>query len=155
MMDNSTEKPIRYWDPGIAAVLSLVIPGAGQIYKGNILAGILWLPFVVGGYFLFLMPGFILHILCIFFAWLGNPYLQTHVRCPDCRELVFHDANVCKHCGCKLVPQRAPGAREVDLSGFDRYREKYPDSGRQQEIAGGENPDVAWKKFKSLFGIQR
>jgi uncharacterized paraquat-inducible protein A len=32
-----------------------------------------------------------------------NPW--THVKCPDCRELVLKDANVCKHCGCKLVPQ--------------------------------------------------
>lgn len=30
---------------------------------------------------------------------------QTHVRCPDCRELVFKDANKCKHCGTRLVPQ--------------------------------------------------
>ena len=30
-------------DPGLAAVLSLIIPGVGQIYNGRILAGILWL----------------------------------------------------------------------------------------------------------------
>ena len=30
---------------------------------------------------------------------------DTHVRCPDCRELVLKNALVCKHCGCKLVPQ--------------------------------------------------
>ena len=30
-------------DPGLAAVLSLIIPGAGQLYNGRILAGILWL----------------------------------------------------------------------------------------------------------------
>lgn len=29
---------------------------------------------------------------------------ETHVRCPDCRELVRMDARVCKHCGAKLVP---------------------------------------------------
>lgn len=29
---------------------------------------------------------------------------ETHVRCPDCRELVRNDARVCKHCGTKLVP---------------------------------------------------
>ena len=31
---------------------------------------------------------------------------RTHVKCPDCRELVQKDARVCKHCGCKLVPQK-------------------------------------------------
>ena len=30
-------------DPGLAAVLSLLIPGVGQLYNGRILRGILWL----------------------------------------------------------------------------------------------------------------
>ena len=30
-------------DPGIAGVLSFIIPGVGQLYNGQILAGILWL----------------------------------------------------------------------------------------------------------------
>lgn len=34
----------------------------------------------------------------------GLPTPATHVKCPDCRELVLKDAKVCKHCGCKLVP---------------------------------------------------
>lgn len=34
-----------------------------------------------------------------------EPTFWTHVRCPDCRELVLKDAKVCKHCGCKLIPQ--------------------------------------------------
>lgn len=58
----------RSWSPGIAAVLSLFIPGAGQIYKGHVGAGILWLVLVVGGYFLFIIPGIILHLVCIFNA---------------------------------------------------------------------------------------
>ena len=29
----------------------------------------------------------------------------THVKCPDCAELVRREAKVCKHCGCRLVPQ--------------------------------------------------
>lgn len=33
------------------------------------------------------------------------PNPKTHIRCPDCREFVLKQANVCKHCGCKLVPQ--------------------------------------------------
>ena len=42
------------------------------------------------------------------------PNAQTHVRCPDCRELVRIDARKCKHCGSALVPQtpapeRPPG----------------------------------------------
>ena len=30
-------------DPGLAAVLSAIIPGFGQFYNGRILVGILWL----------------------------------------------------------------------------------------------------------------
>ena len=30
---------------------------------------------------------------------------DTHVKCPDCAELVKREARVCKHCGCRLVPQ--------------------------------------------------
>ncbi len=33
------------------------------------------------------------------------PTPLTHVRCPDCRELVLKEARLCKHCHCKLVPQ--------------------------------------------------
>lgn len=44
---------------------------------------------------------------------------DTHVRCPDCRELVRADARKCKHCGTALVPQSLPGAppgsRTVDI----------------------------------------
>lgn len=31
---------------------------------------------------------------------------ETHVRCPDCRELVRADAKKCKHCGIALIPQK-------------------------------------------------
>lgn len=34
----------------------------------------------------------------------GMPSPDTHVKCPDCRELVLRDARVCKHCGAKLIP---------------------------------------------------
>lgn len=33
------------------------------------------------------------------------PTPDTHIKCPDCAELVLREARVCKHCGCKLVPQ--------------------------------------------------
>ena len=62
----------RSWSPGIAAVLSFVIPGLGQIYRGQVLAGILWFIFVVGGYFLFIIPGIFLHLICIFSAASGG-----------------------------------------------------------------------------------
>lgn len=41
---------------------------------------------------------------------------ETHVRCPDCKELVRADANVCKHCGCKLLP-RPPAPSRAHSAG--------------------------------------
>jgi hypothetical protein len=35
----------------------------------------------------------------------NKPSFSSHVKCPDCRELVLKEARVCKHCGCKLIPQ--------------------------------------------------
>ena len=32
---------------------------------------------------------------------------DTHVRCPDCKELVVKDAKVCKHCQARLLPADA------------------------------------------------
>lgn len=54
--------------PGVAAVLSLVIPGAGQMYTGNVGTGIAWLLFTAVGYVAFILPGLILHIVCILSA---------------------------------------------------------------------------------------
>jgi TM2 domain-containing membrane protein YozV len=100
------------WSPGVAAVLSLVIPGAGQMYKGQVLNGLVWLVVVVIGYVMFIAPGVILHIFCILGAASGKntapdpaaPNPDTHVKCPDCRELVLRDARKCKHCGSALQP---------------------------------------------------
>ena len=41
--DRQVEVKIAMRDPGLAAILSLIIPGIGQFYNGRILAGILWL----------------------------------------------------------------------------------------------------------------
>jgi len=64
----------KKWSPGIAALLSLVIPGAGQLYQGRIIAGLLWFVLVIAGYVLFIIPGAILHLACIVSAAVTNPY---------------------------------------------------------------------------------
>jgi hypothetical protein len=64
----------RLWSPGVATVLSLVIPGAGQMYKGDLLLGLFWLIVVPLGYILFILPGLVLHLLCVVTAPLGDPY---------------------------------------------------------------------------------
>lgn len=72
---NSAAQP--KWNRGIAAVLSLVIPGAGQMYKGQIFNGLLWLIFVALGYFALVIPGLVLHLFCIIGAASGDPYKQA------------------------------------------------------------------------------
>lgn len=56
---------------GVAALLSLFFPGAGQIYRGKAMEGIFWLIFVVIGYAIFIVPGIVLHIACV--ADAGSP----------------------------------------------------------------------------------
>lgn len=48
------------------------------------------------------------------------PRPDTHVRCPDCRELVLNEARVCKHCGCRLVPVSEQAARNAPGSTDER-----------------------------------
>jgi len=50
--------------PLLAAGLSLLIPGAGQLYAGSALSAILWFLLVSAGYTL-ILPGVILHLFCI------------------------------------------------------------------------------------------
>ena len=64
--------PPQRWHPGVAAVLSFLIPGLGQMYKGQICIGFLWLFLVLIGYAFCLIPGFVIHILCIFSAASGS-----------------------------------------------------------------------------------
>jgi hypothetical protein len=58
---------------GVAAVLSLIIPGAGQMYRGHVIRGLLWLFVVAIGYVAFVVPGVILHLCCIVAASIGPP----------------------------------------------------------------------------------
>ena len=57
-------------DPALAGVLSFIIPGIGQLYNGQILAGVLWLIFTpgfwigTGG-----MLGWVCHIVSAFLAY--------------------------------------------------------------------------------------
>ncbi|MBW2267392.1 MAG: hypothetical protein JRH16_02355 [Deltaproteobacteria bacterium] len=55
--------------PGIAAVLSVLIPGLGQVYAGNLLTGALW--FLATGFFywMILLPGFLCHGFCVWSAY--------------------------------------------------------------------------------------
>ena len=65
-------------DPALAAVLSVIIPGAGQLYNGRSLAGILWLIITpglwigTGG-----LLGWVCHVIAAYTACLHRLYLRA------------------------------------------------------------------------------
>jgi TM2 domain-containing membrane protein YozV len=67
----------QQWNPAVAAILSFFIPGVGQMYKGDVGTGIIWLIVVVIGYIMLVIPGLILHIICIITAANGDPYKRS------------------------------------------------------------------------------
>lgn len=63
------------WTGTQAALLSLFMPGLGQMCSGRVPAGLLWMMFTIMGYFCLIIPGFVLHILCVINASrLPQPY---------------------------------------------------------------------------------
>jgi TM2 domain-containing membrane protein YozV len=63
-------------DPGLAAILSVIIPGVGQLYNGRILAGILWLIITPG---LWIGTGGTLGWIChIISAYTAYSYARDH-----------------------------------------------------------------------------
>ena len=58
----------RKWSRGLAAILSLLIPGVGQIYKRHVGSGILWLIFVPLMFAITWVAGLLVYIACIYDA---------------------------------------------------------------------------------------
>ncbi len=66
--------PVQRWSPALAAVLSFLVPGLGQLYKGQFINGIVWFFLVGVGYLALILPGMLLHFFCIVGAASGNPW---------------------------------------------------------------------------------
>ncbi|MDQ3637960.1 MAG: hypothetical protein M3426_08200 [Actinomycetota bacterium] len=63
-------------NPTLAAVLSALIPGIGQLYNGRILAGILWLIITLG---LWIGSGGLLGWIChVISAYTAYSYARDH-----------------------------------------------------------------------------
>ncbi len=52
-------------DPMLAGILSFLLPGLGQVYCSRVSRGILFFIVACGGYFVFILPGVIVHIISI------------------------------------------------------------------------------------------
>lgn len=65
--------PTRLWSPGIAGLLSFLIPGAGLMYKGQVGLGVVMFIVTVVGYLIFILPGLGLHLLTIGMSVSGDP----------------------------------------------------------------------------------
>jgi TM2 domain-containing membrane protein YozV len=63
-------------NPGLAGVLSLLIPGVGQIYNGQWLLGIVWL-IITPGFWIGTggMLGWVCHLIAAYTAY---TYAQSH-----------------------------------------------------------------------------
>jgi TM2 domain-containing membrane protein YozV len=64
----------KRWSRLVAGVCSLLIPGLGQIYKGQVFNGLAWFIVTLVGYVCFVIPGLALHGLCVLGAMSGDPY---------------------------------------------------------------------------------
>jgi hypothetical protein len=56
---------VRPANAAVAAVLSLIVPGAGQLYAGRPVSAVVWFVVVSIGYLLLIVPGVLLHAICI------------------------------------------------------------------------------------------
>jgi TM2 domain-containing membrane protein YozV len=71
-------------NPGVAAVLSAIIPGVGQFYNGRFLAGILWLIITPG---LWIGTGGLLGWVChVIAAYTAYTYARDHSGRPWKRQ---------------------------------------------------------------------
>ncbi len=57
----------------LAGLMSLFVPGLGQLYKGFALWALFWFILVPIGYAALIVPGLILHVLCVYFAIASDP----------------------------------------------------------------------------------
>jgi hypothetical protein len=51
-----------------AALMSLIVPGAGQVYKGRVVIGIAWFLVVAGCYWMVGLPALLVHLMCVVMA---------------------------------------------------------------------------------------
>lgn len=61
------------WNRGTAILLSILLPGAGDVYKGRPLGGIVWIPLNLAAYVCAWPIGIVMHLIAIASAASGDP----------------------------------------------------------------------------------
>ena len=61
----ASQRSLREPWNGAAAVLSFLVPGLGQIFKGHVGRGLMLFIFTLIGYAIFILPGIIIHVLTV------------------------------------------------------------------------------------------
>ena len=70
--------PVDYETPNsLAAIWSMMLPGLGQLMKGQIMPGLFWAFLTAGGYYSFFWPGITIHVLCVLDAALNKGIKTT------------------------------------------------------------------------------
>jgi hypothetical protein len=86
----------------LAIVVGVLASGRGRSGFGWFLISLIFSP-LIGGLFVLASPK--VGTAAAPRDETGRPITgDTHVRCPECRDLVRKDARKCKHCGTALIP---------------------------------------------------
>lgn len=119
-------------NPALAAILSFLINGLGQIYNGEVGKGLIIIGVqIINGLLMFILIGFI--TAPIVFIWsIYDAYttaqrlnakghqdlLENTKQCPQCAERVNREARVCRFCSFQFAPVAALPQRQIEHSDF-------------------------------------
>ena len=67
---------MQRWSRWVAALLSVVVPGLGHGYKGEVAAGVVWFVVVMLAYAFLTAFGLVLHASCIVAAASGEAWTE-------------------------------------------------------------------------------
>lgn len=59
-------------DNALCAIWSMMLPGLGQLLKGQVIPGVIWAVLTGSAYFTFFWPGLMIHAACILDAALNK-----------------------------------------------------------------------------------
>jgi len=66
------------------------------------------------------------------------PNPDTHLKCPDCRELILKGVRVCKHCGFRLIPESNKSGDAYQQSANIREKTDRAVHGRAESNKSGD-----------------